>query len=134
MMERAMLKKLFADGSRPVGADFAQLIDSLRHVNDVVPMSLVEGLSAVLSALQEKINSCIPMVRLQYMADGGVYPDEGKYWYIPTSGVLITYDGKSSQQVALRYDALYVNDDDTHGYARGLYVLGSSGKLELITG
>ena len=32
---RATLKKLFADGARPSGADFGALIDSLVHRRDV---------------------------------------------------------------------------------------------------
>ena len=132
MADKLTLKKLFADGSMPNGADFAQLIESLRLLNEPVPMTLVIGLKGLLEQMERKITQRVPMVRLQYMVDSGVYPDVGNYWYVPTSGVLIYNDGKSSQHVELRHDTLYVNDDAEHGYPVGLYALNDEGKLAKI--
>lgn len=132
MADRLTLKRLFGDGSMPNGADFAQLIDSVRLVDDQVSMAAVIGLKGLLEQMNRKISQQVPMVRLQYMVDSGVYPDVGNYWYVPTSGVLIYNDGKSSQQVVLRHDTLYVNDDGEHGYPVGLYALNEEGKLAKI--
>lgn len=132
MADRLTLKKLFGDGSMPNGADFAQLIDSLRLKEEPVPMAAVIGLKGLLEQMERKITERVPMVRLQYMVDSGVYPDVGNYWYVPISGALVYNDGKSSQHVELRHDTLYVNDDAEHGYPVGLYALNDEGKLAKI--
>jgi hypothetical protein len=52
---RATLKTFFETGDFPTQEQFADLIDSLRHVGDAVPMEEVTGLLTVLNQLNASI-------------------------------------------------------------------------------
>ena len=114
-MDKNELKALFADGKRPTGADFAALIDAL-WVN-----------------VEEQLQRAMKVVRLTYyQEEAPTNMAVGQYWYNPASNALIYMDDGVAREVSLRYDTLYVNEQDGY-YPAGVYV-NTAGVLGLIVG
>lgn len=114
-MEREKLKEMFANGKRPTGEDFAQLIDALW------------------ANIESQLANTMRVVRIQYVSSSapvGFKP--GEYWWNPAA-LSLTYMGDSkSEEVDLRTDRLYVVEEDGD-YLPGVYVA-YAGELRYLEG
>lgn len=117
-MEKERLKEMFADGKRPTGADFAQLIDALW------------------ANIENQLANTMRVVRIQHVGDSAPNNfDTGQYWWNP-SELALTYMGDSrAEQVDLRSDRLYIVEEsgDYGDYLPGVYVA-VGGELRYIDG
>ena len=114
-MEKMQLKEMFGDGKRPTGADFAALIDALW------------------ANIESQLRAAMPVIRIKWarkVAPSGFAP--GEYWYNTNTRLLYYMGEKKAEVVAIRYDVLYVVEEE--GYMiPGIYV-GYDGSLRLIAG
>lgn len=75
-------------------------------------------------------------IRINRFGAGATPQEIGEYAYNSTSGLLIysNPDDQSSQQIELRYDMLYINDDAESDFIQGIYILSPENKLSLLQG